>query len=256
MTTTALDICSNAFTELGVKPVDQDLSAQEGAWGLSKLNRLVSRWNTRRLFVYVILQNIYTIGTPLVTATPQYWSIGPTGADWTAARPVRIDSANLILTSATPYTYIPLPVVNTDEFAALRVPALTATIPTQLYYQPLWPNGRLYPWPTPTTLTNQIQLFVWNQIAEFASLAASFSFPPGYEDAITYSLAESMIPTYPNTASADLIMDLARRARADIQGPNSVMAKLITRDSGMPNSGRQRGDWNYLIGDVVGGRGN
>lgn len=255
---TAQDIVYAAFTELGVKPPDQPLAAEPAAWGFDKLNRLIDTWATRRLFVYAINHNTYSMPTvPLVTASPQYWSIGPTGADITATRPVRIEDANVVLTQSSPYTFIPLPVINTDDFANLRVPTLTSTIPTKLYYQPAWPNGRLFPWPFPTTLSNQLQLFTWNQIAQFTSAFDTFTLPPGYWDAIVFSLAESMLPTYPALAAAEMITEYAKRGRYAIQSLNSPLPNIVTRDSGIPSGGgrNNQASWNWRSGDFNSPRG-
>lgn len=241
MPQTVTTIVYAAFTELGVKPPDQPLSAAELSWGFDKLNRLIDDWATRRLFVYVIQHSTYAMpAAPLVVAAPQYWSIGPSGADITATRPVRIEECNLILNTPSPKTFLPIPVTNVEQFADLRVPTLTSTIPTRLYYQPTWPNGRLYFWPFPTQLSNSFQLYTWLQIQAFAATSDAFSFPPGYGNAIIWSLAESMLATYPTTASAEMIVEMAKRARYNIQSLNSAAAMplLVTTDSGIPD-GRQ-----------------
>src|SRR3990167_7842450 len=124
---TARVIVEAAFTELGVKPPDQDLSSENANWGLLKLNRMISRWLTRKLFVYVTAQTIYEFATPLVDATPQYFSIGPASADFTAARPLRIERANLILNSSDPATSIPLDILDEEGYANLGVPGLETT---------------------------------------------------------------------------------------------------------------------------------
>ena len=40
-----------------------------------------------------------------------------------------------------------------------RVPTLTGTIPTDLYYEPDWPNGSCFLWPVPT--------IAWEQAVRF-----------------------------------------------------------------------------------------
>ncbi len=249
---TVEQLVSNAFTELGVLSPGQTLRAPEGAWGLSKLNRLLGQWNTKRLYVWVVNWQTFSMIAPLTsfaTGVPNYYNIGLTAdsPDFvvTGNRPPRIESANLILRSSTPYVNIPLPVINTDDYAALAVPTLTSTLPIKIYYEPRWPMGRIYPWPFPTVLTNGIQLFMWNQLVKVTSLADTLDFPEGYEDALTYSLAESMIPTYPNAAAADAIVELAKRARANIQSLNSPLPNIKTADGFKGTGGRPQPNYNY-----------
>lgn len=257
------DVISAAFTELGVKPPDQDLPEGAGDWGFKKLNRIIDRWNIRRLFIYVINQytNDLTPSSTDVNGNPCF-TVGPVGANFTFPRPLRIESAQIVLTSSSPDVNIPLEVINTDDYSALRVPALTASIPTKLYYSPTWITpvspqsatgiGTFYPWPFPTVTTNKLSWWSWNQMPAYSDLTDTFSVPPGYEDALTYTLAEEMLPTYPNKAAAEYIIQFAKQARAAVQSLNSVMPKLITRDSGMPTTGKVRPDFNYLTGLTTG----
>ena len=241
---TVQELIDQAFTELGVLPVDQTLGSNESSWGLVKLNRLLSQWQTRRLYVAYMDQNSYTIGTPAVSGL---WTIGPTGADFTATRPTRIESANLVLTDTSPDTQTPLSVINTDDYGALGVQELTSDDPTRLYYKATFPNGTIYLWPIPTDTTNKIQLFTWHQIDEYTALSDTVTVPPGYLDALVLSLAESMLPTYPTTASAEYIMEASRKARSAIQSLNSVLPNLRTAD-GFKGGGRPRPTFNYRTG--------
>lgn len=249
---TVQELINNAFTELGVKPLGQALRANESVWGMTKLNRLLGQWNTRRLFVWVVAPSTFTMAAPVsafALGEPHYYTIGLVGAatDFavTGNRPPRIEDANLILRSSTPYVNIPLPVITTDDYAALSVPTLTSTLPIKLYYQPGWPLGRIYPWPFPTVLSNGLQLFLWNQFVKATGLNDVLDFPEGYEDALTFSLAESMIPTYPNAAAADAIVELAKRARTAIQSLNSPLPHIKTADGFKSTSGRPQSDYNY-----------
>lgn len=259
------EIISAAFTELGVKPPDQDLSPENADWGFKKLNRILDRWNTRRLFVYVINQysNVLSPSSVDVNGIPCF-TVGPVGANFTFPRPVRIESAQITQTSVTPNVNIPLEVINVDDYSALRVPSLTSSIPTKLYYAPTWITpvspqtatgiGTFYPWPFPTVTTNELNWWAWNQLTAFAALTDTFTFPPGYEDALTWTLAEEMLPTFPNKAAAEYIINFARQARYAIQSLNSTLPKLVTRDSGMPNGGRPRPDFRWDTGQIVGRR--
>ena len=238
MSDTVQTLVGNALTELGLLAAGETLSANDGALGLSKLNRMLDSWNTRKLYVYVITKTSFAFGT-----SKQSYTIGPLGADFTAARPVRIDRAQLIIVGTTD-VQLPLRLLDVDEYSNLAVPKLASTFPTQLYYQPTFPNGTLWPWPYPTNTANKLDLNMWTQLSKFTSLNDSFAFPPGYEDAITYSLSESMGPSFGKTITEDL-KELARKARANIQSLN-VTSPLIKSDFNM--NVQQTPYFNYRTG--------
>src|ERR1700691_2312354 len=71
-----------------------------------------------------------------------------------ATRPVKIADANIILNNVTPIVKVPLVVHNgkqgKDWWIANTVPNVPSTIPTDLYYNPRYPNGEIYLWPEQT----------------------------------------------------------------------------------------------------------
>ena len=132
-----------------------------------------------------------------------------------------------MLTAGAPDTFVPLKVINTDDYAALSVPALSSENPSRLYYQLTVPNGTLWPWPFPTNAANQLQLFMRNQLAAFADSATTVNLPPGYEEAITLILEGAILRGFGKTISADLREEI-QEARAAIQGVNLAPPKLST----------------------------
>lgn len=230
----ALDLCTAAMAEIGAVAQGETLSANDGAFCLGKLNRLVDAWKTRRQYVYCVDNASY----PWVVSQASY-TIGPTG-NFVAARPVRIEAANLVSSAIR----TPLVVVAVDDRAALTVPVLSGT-PTHVYYQATHPNGTLWPWPYPTVLTDSIELFTWHQIATFAALNTVYALAPGYEDALIYTLAESLCPSYGRQITSELA-ELARRARYAIGSLNTSSPKLSS-DFPLESSG----DWDYRTGNLA-----
>lgn len=220
--TTVLDLITNAFAEFGQYAVGETVPSADAAFALARLNRMLDNWSTRQLYSYCSNEVTVPFGT-----SKQSYTIGRSAADFDYDRPVKIEDARLVLISSTPYVYIPLDVMNMDEYSDLRVPGLSSSIPTRLYYQATYPNGTLWPWPYPTTVTNMLHMHVWNKLASLASLSAVISLAPGYEEAVTLSLAERLCPAFGKQISQDL-KDQARKARADIQSLNSEPNKLKT----------------------------
>ena len=130
------------------------------------------------------------------------------------------------------------------------VPTLTSTVPTDLYYQPDQPLGKLFFWPVPT-IAYDVQLMVRVVLDSGVVLADTFDFPPGYQQALTLTLAELSARSFGKPVDSSLRWD-ASQARALIFGVNDQIPHLITKDSGM-TSGHSgtRADFNYLDGSVV-----
>lgn len=242
---TGSEIFTNALYEIGVYAAAETPSAEDLEFVRTKFNRLIGRWNTQKRYVFYTGHAQYTFG-----ASQQVYTIGPSGADFTAPRPLKIVQANLVLTAVTPYVFIPLQILDQAQYANLGVPGLTSTIPICLYYEPTNPNGSLYPWPYPTTTTNQLDLWTWNRLNSiaFADVTVEYDLPDGYEDALTLSLAETLCAPFGVDPPATLAMQ-ASKARQAIQSLNTVPPLIRTRDAGIPRSPADRPGWNYRTGN-------
>lgn len=241
-TVTALDLIKEALMEIGVYSQGETPSAADAAFGLSKLNRALDSWNAKKLNLYNVEFNSYTLVPSL-----QPHTIGPTGATFTVAqRPVRIENAAIILTTSSPSVRCPLNIRNDDWWANLRVRDILTTLPTDLYYSPSWPNGSLFLWPVPTTAYG-IELETWTALGQIANLTTPISLPPGYQDAITYTLALTLCPAF--AKQPDPILEVAwQKAMQIIQSVNSTAPLMSTRDFGMPKAGPVTPYFNYLTG--------
>jgi len=237
-----LDVISNALIEISALAQGETAPAGDSSFALSKLNRMLDQWNARELYVYTVRFDEYTL-----TPNLQPHTIGSSSATFTVTqRPIEIRSANIILNDVTPTVNTPLNIRDADWWSSLTVPDLSTTLPTDLYYAPKWPNGEIYLWPIPT-IAYGLQLNTWTVLGGFSGLAETFDLPPGYEEAITLSLAESLGPGF--GANQNLMLsDLARKARAIIQGVNSEAPRISSRDSGVPTGGPPTPYFNYRSG--------
>lgn len=233
MPTTALDLITAALQEIGANAPGENPSAAESSTGLKKLNRLVDQWNAQNLFLYSVSFVSYAL-----TPNLQPHTIGPSGATFTVAvRPIKIRHANLVLNNVTPNVRVPLNIRDAAWWANQRVQGITSSIPTDLFYSTDWPLGKIYLWPVPTT-AYLLELETYTILSSFAALTTTFSLPPGYEDAITYSLAESFYATFKTPPETQVVIsELARKARAAIQSLNSVPTVMGARDLGIPVDG-------------------
>ena len=138
-------------------------------------------------------------------------------------RPVFLDHVNLIDTSVTPETEIPLVMLTEDAWAGVVQKDITSPWPRQWYYNPTFPAGTLTFWPVPTSTTIQIALYVPTPVPQFTSLSNTFTLPPGYEEMIVTNLAVRLCPSYAKTPSP-ILLKLAADSMAKVKKVNRRVA--------------------------------
>lgn len=184
-------------------------------------------------------QAIYT--TPPLDVFPQYVTANQ--------RPEKIVDANIILNNLNPIVKCPLRIRDKDWWIANSIPSVPTSIPTDLFYDPLFPNGQIYLWPL-QNVNYGLELEVWTNLSQVVSLTQQFWLPQGYEDAVTYGLAVSLAPSYGRPLDATLAA-LAVNAKGKIQTRNSQSPKMATRDTGIPRGNRGGTLFNWLNGTTV-----
>ncbi len=238
MPITGLDLVTGALLEHNVIQLGTDPSAEDADFVLGKLNRLVDNWNAKRGAVYCETIQLFTLTPSLSPHT-----IGPTGTFVTPARPESITAASVYIS-----TTVKQP-IDLDHDAlwwdAQLIPGQTSTFPTDGYYEKDWPNGKLFFWPVGTGA--QSVEIVSRVVLAAITLAGTFSLPPGYQDAITLTLAEAIATPYRRVVTPELKQQ-AQDARDQIFGNNLVVPALVTVDSGMPRG--RRTTMNYLTRQV------
>jgi len=243
-----LDLIRASFMEMGVYPPGEVPAAEEAAFGLDKLNRLLDSWSAHRAYIYTSAFLQFTLTPNLSPHTIGLAANSPTWAV-TGARPSKITSAQLITNNQSPDIFTPIRIQDADWWAAQATPTLATDWPTDLYYSPGVPNGSLYFWPVPTA-AYEVQLQVDQELQQAVSLSTVLILPPGYQDAITYALAVSCLPAGEKSTNGALVA-LAQRALAMITGNNFQALRIATRDSGIPNDSSNRSNFNYRTGRSI-----
>lgn len=225
---TALNLCEDAAREIGIFGEGNSLLSADANFFLGVFNRLLDNWNAERAAVYASAFNTFTLTAGLSPHT-----IGPTGGTFTlAVRPVSLVSASLILSGGSLPIYKTLNVRDAQWWDAQTVPTLSTSIPTDVYYQPDWPLGKLYFWPVPST-AYQVRLETRVLLAQVA-LGTTIDLPPGYRDALTLTVAEQACRAFGRPVTPDLASSAAK-SRARVFANNDVTPILVTHDSGMPS---------------------
>jgi len=186
---TVRDICGDALIEIGANGVADAMTAEDGAYALRVLNRMVQKWSTEELSVYTVNRDSYN----LVAGTQSY-TLG-TGGTFNAARPARIQMAAVLINSSRPIE-IPLQIVTDEEWRDIAVKTTPSTFPTKMWVTGNVPLNTLYFWPVPQDSTVDVILYTWGRVNEFSSLNDTVVLPLGYEEALVTNLAVALSNSY------------------------------------------------------------
>ena len=253
----AYDVVKDALIEIGAVAPGEDPAPDEAQWAFRKFNYLIDVWSARKPFVYSYIFSVYNLVAGLSPHT-----IGPSGVATFSTpgipRPTRLESAALLLNSSPTQVDLPMNIRDHTWWALQQVKDIQTSVPTDVYYDPTYPDGSLYFWPVPN-ITSPVRLQFWQAISQFVSIQDPIGGPGGpgtlpqaYRAAMMYSLAESLMTGSNRLASADL-KEAAAKARSAVFGNNDKSPRINTQDSGMPKTGKARPDFNWVTGGYPGG---
>ena len=243
---------TDALIEVQICAPGETPDPDTGGWAFRKLNYVLDTWATSKKYVYASTWGFYTLDSslPVMPDGSSQATIGPApGATYPATqRPVKILSASVIINNTSPPALAPIEIDTSQWWAGVTLPGIVSMYPTNLFYNPTFPNGTLYFWPV-AQQSFGLRMEMWMLLSQFASITdpiggpgAASSVPPGYRHAMMLSLAELLGGQQQPTLRADAAM-----ARAAIFTNNSQSANISTRDSGMPGSqeGRRSTTFSY-----------
>ncbi len=205
---------------------------------LLSLNQMLDAWQAERLYAYTIDQFTLAL-TPGVTT----YTIGPAG---NIAMPIRPEKIEWAFTRDTQNLDRTLQIVPREVYQTIALKSLGNTFPTVLFYEPQFPVGQLYLWPAPpASLT--LYVGVWEVLTEYPDLNTVVALPPGYEDAIVYSMAERIAPEYGEPADPQVIR-MAAQARGRIKAMNLPDPRVVCELQGSNFRGGLTPAWVFTAG--------
>ena len=217
------DIITDALTEINALTPGQPVDANDMALALARGNAFLDACNGSPLMQYVRRLDAYTFGT-----SKEAYTIGRgAGADFNAERPTDILEAAIVLTTASPNVYIPLTMVNANQWANFYVLNYSTSIPAIMWYELTYPNGTMHFLGTPSLTNYEVRILTSQQLGQAASTGTQFVFPPGYYEAFMYSLAERLCNPFGKTGEiAARLRVQAREARASVKSGNGETPRI------------------------------
>ena len=249
-----LDLCKMAMVKIGAIDPSEVPEAAEAADVQAQANILIDSWNAAEMYVWA-----NTFFTGALTPNLQPHVIGPGGtagfnqAAGILQRPVKILDANILLNAlgGPPWigqTTVRLHMrVHQDKgrwWAGKAAPGVASVTPTDMYYEPDYPNGSMFLWVVPT-VAYPLELLLQTLLAQY-ELADTVMLPQGGTMAFVYSLAEMIAPDFdlPWTQGLEMLKRAALRRFTNL---NITSPEMGTRDAGIPGGlgGGKRSDYNY-----------
>jgi hypothetical protein len=237
------DLLRSSFRCIGQLRVGFGYSPSELTDGLFVFNAMLDAWAADEINAPCTLTSVY----PLLVAQQSY-SVGP-GGDFDGPRPIQIvDAKYVVMTNPASPLYLPLKVVNDQQFLAIHLPLTSSTIPQTLYYNTTYPLGTATLWPVPVNTGDRVAIcaaqFIGGGITDETAI---FSVPPGYLDAARYQLAVRLAMEWEKPLK-DGVAKLATDSLATIQR-NNLPTPQMTCNPGVLPMGRGGGAWSRLTGD-------
>ena len=232
-------LLQNALVDAGIVGIDEAIEQPVLNRAFIQVNWLLAQWARKRYLAYC-LQEYSFVSTGALNYT-----VGPGGTINMNPRPDRIEYAFLRFLQAAGSTPVDIPlrvIPSQQDYSRIAVKQI-GTLSYEVFYQPQWPLGVLYPWPVPQAGLYGLYFGFKTILPRFQSIQQKINFPPEYEAALNWCLARRLRATNQMPPDPE-INQLARDALNTIRLGNTAVPTL-----NMPEQivGGNRG-WDYRGG--------
>jgi len=187
VTATVSELINGSLRLIGQLAEGETPSSDTAQDSLTAFQQMVDSWNTERLSVYALQDQVFTWPASQLTRT-----IGPTG-DFVGERPISVDTSTYFIGQNNLSFGVQL--VNADQYNAIALKTVTSSYPTVLYVNNTFPDMTLTVYPMPT------QDLEWHIVSvvtldDDITLDTVIALPPGYLRAYRYNLACELAPEF------------------------------------------------------------
>lgn len=246
---TTRKLITTALRNLAVTSANAAPTAEDIDIGLQGFNSLIDSLSNNVLNIHTVNPYRFPMeaGKGSYTVGPEFDSEGnATNADWVIDRPMRIESAVLmvyapvdgeVIGANSGTLFFDLQLLNYSQYASITVRKLATTWPTAVYDNNGYPLRTLQFWPIPQ-MSLACELWLWQPLATYDTLDDELNLPPGYERYLMLKLAKELAPEFgagwTNTLDARL-----KEAESAVQvlnqtptyGSQSAAARQVTSRS-------------------------
>lgn len=219
--TTPRDIIRLALKSCGALGVGQTPLAENENDAFLLLNQMLAQWQRKRWMVYRM------VTTALTSTGATSYTIGPGGDFNVATRPDKLQAAFVRqLTSSTPnqVDYSLGLIMAREDYNNIAIKNLTS-LPSYVFYDPVYPLGVVYPWPVPQASIYALHLSTLMILAQFTGLSETISLPEEYLAALHYNLSIRLAATYQLPVNPRLEA-MALEATDVLMGANAQVPRL------------------------------
>lgn len=247
---TVSDLINMALRQIGIGAIGTTASPADLSDGVRHLNMMLGQWQRKRRLVPNLIDRAF------MSSGKSVYLIGPGGDLDIPVRPDKIEGAYARLLNGAPQSVAgdfndpdfdedfsvaqdglnsgaqpidyPLTIIQAyEDYAGLSLKALRAW-PSYCHYNPTFPLGELRPWPVPQTEQWELHVLFKEPLPSSLGPDDPINLPPEYWDAIMWTLAARMAPSYGQEASPTVVAN-AKSALGTIRSSNTQVPTL-----GMP----------------------
>ena len=231
MIVTVSDILKDAMGLCNATEIDETPSSSEMAVAFRAANMMLGRWAAQNL----LLRADTTITFSTVAADPSY-TIGASGADITASKPLKIVSGYVTDSSID----FPLEVFTREMYDNLSDKSVSKSRPMYVAYDPgatqqTTQKGTIYLYYTPDKVYS-VTLNATVALTEFVNYTDTVTFEPVYYEALVYGLAIRLFRRYSNDQTP-VPQDLVAIAHEALRNLKSLNAERVQALMDIPGVG-------------------
>jgi len=201
---TVSDLIHSSFRLIGAIAAGETLETEELNDAFVSLNQMIGSWNAEG--ASIVGRQRLTIGV----------NAGGGNSYALPTRPVHIESASV----SSGGIDSPLEIVDSVGWEAIPEKQAQSVYVKKLWCDYQYPTATAYIAPVPR-LSGTLEIWIFAEMAQFASVTQNIDLPPGYEQAIRYNFAIALLPEYPRSQADPSLPAQAQMFKASIAQLNA-----------------------------------